>query len=108
MAANLGPSGPGFKGGAKVAPFGSPLSKALAHSGWPIPNGSSNTATGNGATYAYPDLVIRDDSGQIQGVRYEELAPMLLNDEKRQKSRVDAQEVELRQLRAAVAALQRR
>jgi hypothetical protein len=56
----------------------------------------------------YPELVIRDDSGQIQGVRYEELAPMLLNEEKRQRSRIDAQEVELQKLRAAVAALQRR
>jgi hypothetical protein len=28
----------------------------------------------------YPELVIRDDSGAIQGVRYEELAPMLLNE----------------------------
>jgi hypothetical protein len=28
----------------------------------------------------YPELVIRDMNGQIQGVRYEELAPMLLSD----------------------------
>jgi len=28
----------------------------------------------------YPELVIRDDSGKIQGVRYEELAPMLLKE----------------------------
>jgi hypothetical protein len=28
----------------------------------------------------YPELVIRDEKGQIEGVRYEELAPMLLNE----------------------------
>jgi hypothetical protein len=28
----------------------------------------------------YPELVIRDDGGNIQGVRYEELAPMLLSE----------------------------
>ena len=28
----------------------------------------------------YPELVIRDDAGKIQGVHYEELAPMLLNE----------------------------
>jgi hypothetical protein len=28
----------------------------------------------------YPELVIRDDTGKIQGVRYDELAPMLLNE----------------------------
>jgi len=28
----------------------------------------------------YPELVIRDEAGKIQGVRYEELAPMLLNE----------------------------
>ncbi len=28
----------------------------------------------------YPELVIRDDAGNIQGVRYDELAPLLLNE----------------------------
>jgi hypothetical protein len=28
----------------------------------------------------YPELVIRDETGKIQGVRYDELAPMLLNE----------------------------
>jgi hypothetical protein len=28
----------------------------------------------------YPELVIRDDAGKIQGVRYDELAPMLFNE----------------------------
>jgi multidrug resistance efflux pump len=28
----------------------------------------------------YPELVIRDENGRIDGVRYDELAPMLLNE----------------------------
>ena len=28
----------------------------------------------------YPELVIRDENGGIDGVRYDELAPMLLNE----------------------------
>jgi Chaperone of endosialidase len=32
----------------------------------------------------YPELVIRDDGGSIQGVRYEELAPMLLSEVQKQ------------------------
>jgi hypothetical protein len=34
----------------------------------------------------YPELVIRDQAGKIQGVRYEELAPMLLNEMQKQRS----------------------
>jgi hypothetical protein len=37
----------------------------------------------------YPELVIRDETGGIQGVRYDELAPMLLNEVQRQQ-RLDA------------------
>ena len=33
----------------------------------------------------YPELVIRDDAGKIQGVRYDELAPMLLNEVQKQQ-----------------------
>jgi hypothetical protein len=40
----------------------------------------------------YPELVIRDDKGQIQGVHYEELAPMLLEEMQQQERRIDAQE----------------
>jgi hypothetical protein len=46
----------------------------------------------------YPDLVIRDESGRIDGVRYDELAPMLLNEMKQQAA-------EIRELKAAVIAL---
>ena len=28
----------------------------------------------------YPELVIRDEAGKVQGIRYDELAPMLLNE----------------------------
>ena len=33
----------------------------------------------------YPELVIRDEAGKIQGVHYEELAPLLLNEFRRQQ-----------------------
>jgi hypothetical protein len=36
----------------------------------------------------YPELVIRDDAGEIQGVRYDELAPMLLNEVQRLGSQI--------------------
>jgi hypothetical protein len=66
----------------------------------------------------YPELVIRDEAGKIQGVRYDELAPMLLNEvqkqaaeirELKQQQKQFATQVELndlkRQLQAALAAL---
>jgi hypothetical protein len=46
----------------------------------------------------YPELVIRDEGGKIQGVHYEELAPMLLNE-------VQRQGVEIRNLKQQVAEL---
>ena len=36
----------------------------------------------------YPELVIRDEAGKIQGVRYDELAPMLLNEMQKEHSRI--------------------
>jgi phage shock protein A len=39
----------------------------------------------------YPELVIRDGKGVIQGVRYEELAPMLLNEVQKQQAELHAQ-----------------
>jgi Chaperone of endosialidase len=47
----------------------------------------------------YPDLVIRDGSGRIDGVRYDELAPMLLNEAQQQKHKIDAQAAEIRDLK---------
>jgi hypothetical protein len=39
----------------------------------------------------YPELVIRDDKGTIQGVRYDELAPMLVSQVQKQQETIDAQ-----------------
>lgn len=36
----------------------------------------------------YPELVIRDDTGKVQGVRYDELAPMQLNEMQKQQQRL--------------------
>jgi endosialidase-like protein len=36
----------------------------------------------------YPELVIRDEKGRIDGVRYDELAPMLLNEVQQQAAEV--------------------
>jgi hypothetical protein len=38
----------------------------------------------------YPELVIRDEVGRIQGVRYDELAPMLLNEVQQQRAQLRA------------------
>jgi hypothetical protein len=46
----------------------------------------------------YPELVIRDDAGQIQGVRYDELSPMLLNEMQKQAA-------EMRELKTQFAEL---
>jgi len=47
----------------------------------------------------YPELVIRDDAGNIEGVRYEELAPILLGEIQQQKRLVDSQTAEIQQLK---------
>jgi hypothetical protein len=39
----------------------------------------------------YPELVIRSESGRIDGVRYDELAPMLLNEVQQQQRKMAAQ-----------------
>ena len=39
----------------------------------------------------YPDLVIRDEAGTIQGVRYDELAPILLNEVQQQRQELNAE-----------------
>jgi hypothetical protein len=36
----------------------------------------------------YPELVIRDEKGRIDGVRYDELAPMLLNEVQQQAAEI--------------------
>jgi hypothetical protein len=39
----------------------------------------------------YPELVVRDEAGNIEGVRYEELTPMLLNEVQKQQQKVAVQ-----------------
>jgi hypothetical protein len=51
----------------------------------------------------YPELVIRGARGQIEGVRYEELAPILLNEVQQQQKQLS----ELREQLAQVARLNR-
>jgi hypothetical protein len=53
----------------------------------------------------YPELVIRDATGKIQGVRYEELAPMLLNEVQQQRREVNQLKLELRQQAQQLAQL---
>jgi Chaperone of endosialidase len=36
----------------------------------------------------YPELVIRDEKGRIDGVRYDELAPLLLNEVQQQAAEI--------------------
>jgi hypothetical protein len=43
----------------------------------------------------YPELVIRGESGAVEGVRYEELTPMLLNEVQQQRRALAAQEQRL-------------
>lgn len=52
----------------------------------------------------YPELVIRDDSGNVQGVRYEELAPMLLSVVQRQQGTLQTQQATMNSLAAENAA----
>ena len=48
----------------------------------------------------YPELVIRDKEGNIQGVRYDELAPMLLNEMQKERTTIAAQATEIQTLEA--------
>jgi trimeric autotransporter adhesin len=46
----------------------------------------------------YPELVLHDQAGKIEGVRYEELAPMLLKEVQKQQSRIAAQDAKIARL----------
>jgi Chaperone of endosialidase len=46
----------------------------------------------------YPELVIHDEAGAIQGVRYDELAPMLLNEVQRLQQKNGDQEARISRL----------
>jgi hypothetical protein len=56
----------------------------------------------------YPELVIRDESGRIDGVRYDELAPMLLNELQKQQQVNAAQAAKIERLSTSIASLERK
>ncbi len=63
----------------------------------------------------YPELVIRDQAGHIEGVRYDELAPMLLNEVQKQQrvnaaqaAKIASLEQRLSGMETALASLQSR
>jgi hypothetical protein len=54
----------------------------------------------------YPELVVRDaTTGRIDGVRYDELAPMLLNEVQQQQQKIGIQDTKIRDLEQQVAEL---
>ena len=55
----------------------------------------------------YPELVIRGADGRIDGVRYEELAPMLLNMVQQQQAKLAAQEERYASLAGQIQEMQR-
>ena len=54
----------------------------------------------------YPELVIRDAAGKIEGVRYDELAPMLLNEVQKQQRVTAAQAEKIASLEQQLAGIQ--
>jgi hypothetical protein len=56
----------------------------------------------------YPELVIRDDSGKIQGVHYEELAPMLLGEMQQQRGELQEQQATIQSQSAKINDLTQR
>lgn len=54
----------------------------------------------------YPELVIRNESGRIDGVRYDELAPLLLNEVQQQRRKIDAQAAQMSDMQLQLAKLQ--
>jgi len=54
----------------------------------------------------YPELVVRDESGAVEGVHYEQLAPLLLGEVQRQQQLISAQAQQLAELREQFARLE--
>jgi Chaperone of endosialidase len=54
----------------------------------------------------YPELVIRDENGRIDGVRYDELAPMLLNEVQKQAAEIRDLKQLVVEMRAGLLKLQ--
>jgi Chaperone of endosialidase len=53
----------------------------------------------------YPDLVVRNSSGRIDSVRYDELAPLLLNELQREQKALEAQTAQLHDLQMQLTEL---
>jgi hypothetical protein len=53
----------------------------------------------------YPELVIRSESGSVEGIRYEELTPMLLNEVQQQKAELRDLHREITELKEMMAVL---
>ncbi len=53
----------------------------------------------------YPELVIRDEHGRIDGVRYDELAPMLLNEVQKQRATIRSQDARIDEMTRQLAEL---
>lgn len=51
----------------------------------------------------YPELVLRDESGRTQGIRYEEFAPILLKELQLQQQRITIQAAQLHELKQQLA-----
>jgi len=51
----------------------------------------------------YPEMVIRGEKGRIDGVRYDELAPMLLNEVQRQQQKIEEQAARLSEVQQQLA-----
>jgi hypothetical protein len=43
----------------------------------------------------YPELAVKDEQGQIQAIRYQELTPMLLNELQKEQRQFQAQQQEI-------------
>jgi hypothetical protein len=54
----------------------------------------------------YPELVTRDKKGQIEGVRYDELAPMLLNEMQKEQATIATQSQKIASLEQQLAVIQ--
>ncbi len=54
----------------------------------------------------YPELVVRDDAGQIEGVRYDRFAPILISEIQQQQRTMAAQAEQLGELKHQFAELQ--
>jgi hypothetical protein len=54
----------------------------------------------------YPELVIRNESGRIDGVRYDELAPLLLNEVQQEQRKIAAQDAKIGDLEQQLAELE--